>query len=58
MKAGSLILMILTLSVAAAAAPPVELIQNVTARQNVALNVILGVIAILVAYGRFVVTPF
>jgi len=38
MKAGSLILMILTLSVAAAAAPPVELIQNVTARQNVALN--------------------
>ena len=27
-------------------------------RQNVTLNVILGVIAILVAYGRFVVTPF
>ena len=27
-------------------------------RQNVVLNVILGVIAILVAYGRFVVAPF
>lgn len=27
-------------------------------RQNVVLNVILGVIAVLVAYGRFVVAPF
>ena len=26
--------------------------------QNVVLNVILGVIAVLVAYGRFVVAPF
>ena len=38
MKAGSLILMILTLSAGATAAPPVELIQNVTARQNTTLN--------------------
>jgi beta-glucuronidase len=38
MKTGSLLTMILTLSAGAAAAPPVELIQNVTARQNITLN--------------------
>ncbi|MGA1994110.1 MAG: beta-glucuronidase, partial [Bryobacteraceae bacterium] len=38
MKAGSLIPMILTLSAGAVAAPPVDLIQNVTARQNITLN--------------------
>ena len=38
MKTGSPLTMILTLSFGAAAAPPVELIQNVTARQNITLN--------------------